>query len=157
MKTFNKIIAAKLNGVAKSTKHRQANVQEIIGLTFNHAADNGDYSALTRLVSVVGNHEKQQIVRYVLAHTVNLKYNSKKACFTKTSKKASLSFNCEGITKISWHVWCKENKNDILDLDKLAQIQKWVDAINKKVENATEIKGDIEAFNARIKKLETIL
>ena len=60
-KSFAQIIAQKINGLAKSTKNRQNNGQDIISLTFEHANNCGDYSALSKLVNVLGSHEKRHI------------------------------------------------------------------------------------------------
>ena len=59
-KSFAQIIAPKINGVATSTKNpAEQTLQEIISLTFEHANDCGDYSALSKLVNVLGSHEKR--------------------------------------------------------------------------------------------------
>ena len=119
-KSFAQIIAPKITGIAKSGKFFRANVQEIISLTFKHAADCGDYSALTKLVSVMGSHEKRQVVGYVVAHSMNLKYDGKKQQFKKTSKKVTVAFDCEAIAKVTWHEYAKlADKSLPVDADKM--------------------------------------
>ena len=86
-KSFAQIIAPKITGITKSGTKFRANVQEIISLTFEHANDCGDYSALTKLVNVLGSHEKRHVIGYVVANGMNLKYDGKKQQFKKSTKK----------------------------------------------------------------------
>ena len=106
-KSFAQIIAPKISGVLTSTKNRKANVQEIISLTFEHAANCGDYSFLSRLVNAVGPQEKKQIVSYIVEHTENIRWNNKTSAFVKTAKRKALSFNCAAIAKVTWYEYAK--------------------------------------------------
>tara|TARA_R100001126_G_C4864003_1_gene169090 strand:+ start:806 stop:1357 length:552 start_codon:yes stop_codon:yes gene_type:complete len=118
-KSFAQIIAPKISGVLTSTKNRQANVQEIISLTFEHAADCGDYSFLSRLANAVGPQERKQIVSYIVEHTENIRWNNKNSAFVKTAKRKSLSFNCAAIAKVTWYEYAKTvNKSLPVNADK---------------------------------------
>ena len=118
-KSFAQIIAPKINGIATSTKNRQKNVQEIIFLTSKHANDCGDYSALSRLVNVLGSHEKRHVIGYVVTHSMNLKYDTKKQQFKKTTKKSTVAFDCEAIAKVTWHEYAKiSDKSLPVNVDK---------------------------------------
>jgi hypothetical protein len=148
-KSFAQIIAPKINGVATSTKNRQNNVQEIISLTFNHANDCGDYSALTKLVNVLGSHEKSHVIGYVVSHAMNLKYDGKKQQFKKSTKKSTVAFDCEAIAKVTWHEYAKiADKSIPVNADKMYTIAP-AKSQDKKVSEAVAFTGDSNAMTIR--------
>ena len=122
-KSFAQIIAPKITGVAKSGKNFRANVQEIISLTFEHANNCGDYSALSKLVNVLGSHEKRHVIGYVVSHSMNLKYDTKKQQFKKSTKKSTATFDCKAIAKVTWHEYAKlADKSIPVNADKMYTI-----------------------------------
>ena len=158
-KSFAQIIAPKITGIAKSGAKFRANVQEIITLTFKHAAVCGDYSALTKLVSVMGSHEKRQVVGYVVEHTTNLKYDAKKQQFKKTSKKVTVEFNCKAIAKVTWHEYAKiADKSLPVNADKMYPLAP-AKSHDTKVTEAVSFTGDSHAMMVRraaLAKLEAM-
>ena len=147
-KSFAQIIAPKISGVLTSTKNRQANVQEIISLTFAHAANCGDYSFLSRLTNAVGPQERKQIVSYIVEHTENIRWNNKTSAFVKTAKRKSLSFDCAAIAKVTWYDWAKESEEKPVDYDKLFPVSP-SKSHNKKMETGTEFSGNLDAMLVR--------
>lgn len=148
-KSFAQIIAPKINGVATSTKNRQNNVQEIITLTFEHANDCGDYSALSKLVNVLGSHEKRHVIGYVVSHSMNLKYDTKKQQFKKTTKKSTATFDCKAIEKVTWHEYAKlADKSIPVNADKMYTIAP-ANSHDKKVSEAVSFTGDKNAMTVR--------
>ena len=148
-KSFAQIIAPKINGVAKSGKNFRANVQEIISMTFEHANDCGDYSALSRLVNVLGSHEKRHVIGYVVSHAMNLKYDTKKQQFKKTTKKSTVAFDCEAIAKVTWHEYAKiADKSIPVNADKMYTIEP-AKSHDKKVSEAVAFTGDSNAMTIR--------
>ena len=148
-KSFAQIIAPKINGVATSTKNRQNNVQEIISLTFEHANNCGDYSALSRLVNVLGSHEKRHVIGYVVAHSMNLKYDTKKQQFKKSTKKSTVAFDCEAIAKVTWHEYAKiADKSLPVNADKQYPVGP-SKSHDKNVAEAVSFTGDKNAMMVR--------
>ena len=148
-KSFAQIIAPKINGVATTTKNRQNNVQEIISLTFEHANDCGDYSALSRLVNVLGSHEKRHVIGYIVAHSMNLKYDGKKQQFKKTTKKSTVAFHCEAIAKVTWHEYAKiADKSLPVNADKQYPVGP-AKSHDKNVAEAVSFSGDVNEMTIR--------
>lgn len=148
-KSFSQIIAPKINGVAKSGANFRANVQEIISLTFEHANDCGDYSALSKLVNVLGSHEKRHVIGYVVSHALNLKYDGKKQQFKKSTKKSTVAFDCEAIAKVTWHEYAKiADKSIPVNADKMYTIEP-AKSHDKKVSEAVAFTGNTDAMTIR--------
>lgn len=148
-KSFAQIIAPKINGVAKSGANFRTNVQEIISLTFEHANDCGDYSALSKLVNVLGSHEKRHVIGYVVSHAMNLKYDTKKQQFKKSTKKSTAAFDCEAIAKVTWHEYAKlADKSTPVNADKMYTIAP-AKSHDKKVSEAVAFTGDSNAMTIR--------
>ena len=148
-KSFSQIIARKTAEIAKSGKNFRANVQEIISLTFEHANDCGDYSALSKLVNVLGSHEKRHVIGYIVAHSMNLKYDTKKQQFKKTTKKSTVAFDCEAIAKVTWHEYAKiADKSIPVNADKMYTIAP-AKSHDKKVSEAVAFTGDSNAMTIR--------
>jgi len=148
-KSFAQIIAPKITGVTKSGKNFRANVQEIISLTFEHANDCGDYSALSRLVNVLGSHEKRHVIGYVVSHALNLKYDGKKQQFKKSTKKSTVAFDCEAIAKVTWHEYAKiADKSIPVNADKMYTIEP-AKSHDKKVSEAVAFTGNTDAMTIR--------
>lgn len=148
-KSFAQIIAPKITGIAKSGANFRANVQEIISLTFEHANDCGDYSALTNLVNVLGSHEKRHVIGYVVVNAMNVKYDGKKQQFKKTTKKSTVEFNCEAIAKVTWHEYAKlADKSIPVNADKMYTIAP-AKSHDKKVSEAVAFTGDSNAMTVR--------
>jgi len=148
-KSFSQIIARKTAEIAKSGKNFRANVQEIISLTFEHANDCGDYSALSKLVNVLGSHEKRHVIGYIVAHSMNLKYDTKKQQFKKSSKKSTVAFDCEAIAKVTWHEYAKlADKSIPVNADKMYTIAP-AKSHDKKVSEAVAFTGDSNAMTIR--------
>tara|TARA_R110001583_G_scaffold85353_5_gene223654 strand:+ start:38 stop:643 length:606 start_codon:yes stop_codon:yes gene_type:complete len=155
-KSFAQIIAPKINGVATTTKNRQNKVQEIISLTFEHANNCGDYSALSRLVNVLGSHEKRHVIGYVVAHSMNLKYDGKKQQFKKSTKKSTAAFDCEAIAKVTWHEYAKiADKSIPLNADKMYTIAP-AKSHDKKVSEAKSFNGNQDAMKGRRSILQNV-
>ena len=148
-KSFAQIIAPKINGVAKSGANFRTNVQEIISMTFEHANDCGDYSALTKLVNVLGSHEKRHVIGYVVAHSINLKYDGKKQQFKKSTKKSTATFDCKAIAKVTWHEYAKlADKSLPVNADKMYTIAP-ANSHDKKVSEAISFTGNENAMTIR--------
>ena len=148
-KSFAQIIAPKITGIAKSGKFFRANVQEIISLTFEHANDCGDYSALTKLVNVLGSHEKRHVIGYVVANAMNVKYDGKKQQFKKSTKKSTAAFDCEAIAKVTWHEYAKlADKSLPVNADKQYPVGP-AKSHDKNVAEAVSFTGDTNAMTVR--------
>ena len=148
-KSFAQIIAPKITGVSKSGANFRANVQEIISLTFEHANDCGDYSALTKLVNVLGSHEKRHVIGYIVANGMNLKYDGKKQQFKKSTKKSTVAFDCEAIAKVTWHEYAKlADKSLPVNADKQYPVGP-AKSHDKNVAEAVSFTGDTNAMTVR--------
>ena len=148
-KSFAQIIAPKITGVSKSGANFRANVQEIISLTFEHANDCGDYSALTKLVNVLGSHEKRHVIGYIVANAMNVKYDGKKQQFKKSTKKSTVAFDCEAIAKVTWHEYAKlADKSLPVNADKQYPVGP-AKSHDKNVAEAVSFTGDTNAMTVR--------
>ena len=148
-KSFAQIIAPKITGITKSGKFFRANVQEIISMTFEHANDCGDYSALTKLVNVLGSHEKRHVIGYVVANAMNVKYDGKKQQFKKSTKKSTAAFDCEAIAKVTWHEYAKlADKSLPVNADKQYPVGP-AKSHDKNVAEAVSFTGDTNAMTVR--------
>lgn len=148
-KSFAQIIAPKITGVSKSGANFRANVQEIISLTFEHANDCGDYSALTKLVNVLGSHEKRHVIGYIVANAMNVKYDGKKQQFKKSTKKSTVAFDCEAIAKVTWHEYAKlADKSLPVNADKQYPVGP-AKSHDKNVAEAVSFTGDKNAMTVR--------
>ena len=155
-KSFAQIIAPKITGIAKSGKFFRENVQEIISLTFEHANDCGDYSALTKLVNVLGSHEKRHVIGYVVAHSINLKYDGKKQQFKKSTKKSTATFDCKAIAKVTWHEYAKiADKSIPVNADKMYTIAP-ANSHDKKVSEAISFTGNENGMKGRRSILQNV-
>ena len=148
-KSFAQIIPPKITGITKSGTKFRANVQEIISLTFEHANDCGDYSALTKLVNVLGSHEKRHVIGYVVANAMNVKYDGKKQQFKKSTKKSTAAFDCEAIAKVTWHEYAKlADKSLPVNADKQYPVGP-AKSHDKNVAEAVSFTGDTNAMTVR--------
>ena len=147
-KSFAQTISPRIAGIAKRGVTYRNDVQSIIAAVFDHAADCGDYSFLSRLTNAVGSQERKQIIAYIVEHTENIRWNVKTSAFVKTAKRKSLSFNCAAIAKVTWYDWAKENEEKIVDYDKLFVVTP-SKSHDKKIETGTVFTGDLDAMLVR--------
>ena len=147
-KSFAQTISPRIAGIAKRGATYRNDVQSIIVAVFDHAANCGDYSFLSKLAAAVGGQERKQIINYIIEHTENIRWNNKTAAFVKTAKRKSLSFNCAAIAKVTWYDWAKENEEKPVDYDKLFPVSP-SKSHDKKMETGTAFSGDLDAMLVR--------
>ena len=147
-KSFAQTMSPRIAGLAKRGVAFRNDVQGVIAALFDHAANCGDYSFMTKLANAVGPQERKQIVCYIVEHTENIRWNGKKSAFVKTGKRKSLSFNCAAIAKVTWYDWAKENEDKPVDYDKLFTVSP-SKSHDKKLETGTAFSGDLDAMLVR--------
>ena len=151
-----KLINKKIGEIKRSGKALQDKIVAVEIAAMRHCETHRDSGALTRLVLAVPSAVRREALKIHIVDHVPLTCDDEKQTF-KAKKKGT--FNIEGAEKVTFYEYTKETVAKI-DLDKLLVPLSLIEAAEKRIEKVIdsegEIKGDMDAYKARLTLLKSL-
>ena len=154
LKTINKNIRLIKNAGVKLDER----IHETGVSIMHHANEHGDFTAMQRLYDALPQSARRKaFVKWVVDHTP-LNFEEKTQYFIK-SRKTTKVYNVESANNQPFWIYTNEVK-PALDLDKLLQLPTIIEQSEKRiataVENGVEIKGSLQDYKERVKRLKNV-
>ena len=155
-----KTINRKIGEIKRTSKTLQDKIHAVEIAAMRHAAEHGNHTPLTNLANAVSKGMRRKaLILHIVSHSP-LKWDEDKQAFAKKKGKAWQEENISKAEEVPFWEFSDE-VTPTVDLDKLLVAEKLVELANKRIEKAREegwkIKGDWQAFEARMYKLSEMI
>jgi len=155
-----KTINRKIGEIKRTSKTLQDKIHAVEIAAMRHAAEHGNHTPLTNLANAVSKGMRRKaLILHIVSHSP-LKWDEEKQAFAKKKGKAWQEENIGKAEEVPFWEFSEETMPTI-DLDKLLVAEKLLELANKRIEKAQEegweIKGDKQAFVARMAEFSKLI